>query len=150
MKIYQLRVSIVGIGRVYRIIEVSDECTFEKLQQTIYNSFQMDEDHLYSFFITKADTKSIRTILDAPEITHPLNAQDGMGFAPRKKSADETKIEYADLNEKDVFHYNFDFGLDILHRIRVVSVRESERNKCYIKVIKSVGKLQRAPYDAYE
>ncbi|MBU1054064.1 MAG: plasmid pRiA4b ORF-3 family protein [Proteobacteria bacterium] len=84
MKIYQLRVSIVGIGRVYRIIEISDECTFESLQTTIYNSFDMDEDHLYSFYITKKETKSYRTIWDSPEVTHPLNAQDGMGFAPRK------------------------------------------------------------------
>lgn len=150
MKIYQLRVSIVGIGRVYRIIEVSDKCTFEKLQNVIFNSFGMDEDHLYSFYITKTDTKSIRTIRESEEITHPLNAQDGMGFAPRKKSADETKIEYADLKEKDVFHYNFDFGLDILHRIRVVSVRDSEHQKCQIKVVKSVGNLQRDPDDFYE
>ena len=150
MKIYQLRVSIVGIGRVYRIIEVSDQCTFDKLQNTIFNSFEMDEEHLYSFFITKVDSKSYRIIRDSMEITRPLNAHDGIGFAPRKKSADETKIEYADLNDKDVFHYIFDFGLDILHRIRVVSVREAEDNKCQIKVLKSIGKLQREPSDIYE
>ena len=76
MKIYQFRVSIIGIPRVYRVIEVTDNCTFDDLHETIFNAFDRYDPHLYSFFITKEDTKNIQSIFDAPEIPHPQNVEE--------------------------------------------------------------------------
>ena len=63
-----------------------------------------------------------------------------------------TRIEDIDLNEKDVFHYLFDFGDDWWHRIRVQSIRTGGFTKKLIKVIKSVGRSpgQYPDYDDYE
>jgi len=55
-------------------------------------------------------------------------------------------------DEKDVFHYLFDFGDDWWHRIRVQSVRTGGFKKKSIKVIKSIGKSpeQYPDYDEYD
>lgn len=139
MKIYQFRVSIIGIPKVYRIIEASESCTFDDLHDLIFQAFERFDAHLYSFFITRKDTKNMRAIYDSPEITHPMNVEDIMGFGRKKRSTDKTRIRDVGLNEKDVFHYLFDFGDDWWHRIKVQNVSETKSKKKHIKLIKSMG-----------
>ena len=152
MKIYQLRVSIMGIPKLNRIIEASGNCTFDDLHETIFDAFDRYDPHLYSFFITKEDTKNVRLIYDAPEITHPQGVEDIMGFGRKKKSGAKTRIGDVGLEEKDVFHYLFDFGDDWWHRIRVQSVRETNRKEKSIEIVKSVGESppQYPDYDDYD
>ena len=139
MRIYQFRVSIIGIPKVYRTIEVSENCTFDELHGVIFQAFDRFEGHLYSFFITGKDTKNIGDIYDAPEITHPMNVEDIMGFGETKKSTDKTRIADVALKEKDFFHYLFDFGDEWWHRIKVQNVSETKSKKKQIKLVKSVG-----------
>ena len=139
MKKYQFRVSIIGIPGLYRIIEAPENCTFDDFHDAIFQAFDRYDEHLYSFFITKKDTKNIRSIYGAPEITHPMNLEDIMGFGRMKQSAGETRIGDVDLNENDVFHYLFDFGDDWWHRIKVQNINETKSKKKHIKLIKSVG-----------
>ena len=139
MNVYRLRVSIMGISKVYRIIEVSGNCTFDDLHEAIFEAFDRYDHHLYSFFLTRKDTQNIHSIYDAPEITHPQATQDPFGFGTPKKSAARAKIDDAGLKEKEVFHYWFDFGDDWWHRIRVQSVRESPSKKKHIQMVKWVG-----------
>ena len=139
MRIYQFRVSIIGIPKLYRIIEASENCTFDDFHDVIFQAFDRFDEHLYSFFITRKDTKNIGSIYDAPEITHPMNVEDIMGFGKMKKSTAKTRIVDVGFNEKDVFHYLFDFGDDWWHRIKVQKVIETQSKKKHIKLIKSVG-----------
>jgi hypothetical protein len=139
MRIYQFRVSIIGIPKLYRIIEASENCTFDDFHDAIFQAFDRFDHHLYSFFITRKDTKNIRRIYDSPEITHPQNVEDIFGFGERKKSTAKTRIGDVDLDENDVFHYLFDFGDDWWHRIRVQNVNETKSKKKHIKLIKSYG-----------
>ena len=139
MRIYQLRISIMGIPKLYRTIEVSENCTFDDIHDAIFNVFDRYDHHLYSFFITRKDITNIRSIYDAPEITHPQNVEDIMGFGKSKKSTAKTRIGDVGLNEKDVFHYLFDFGDDWWHRIRVQNTTETKSKKKHIKLIKSFG-----------
>ena len=139
MRVYEFRVSIIGIPKLYRIIEASENCTFDDLHETIFDAFNRYDPHLYSFFITKKDTKSLHSVYEAPEITHPQNVEDVFGFVTKKKFIAKTRIGEVGLNEKDVFHYLFDFGDDWWHRIRVQSIKETNLSKKSIKIIKSVG-----------
>ncbi len=150
MKIYQFRVSIIGIPKFYRIIEASENCTFDDFHYAIFQSFDRYDDHLYSFFITRKDTKNMRRIYDSPEITHPQNVEDIMGFGERKKSTARTRICDVALNEKDIFHYLFDFGDDWWHRIKVQKVNETKSKKKHIKLIKSVGESPPQYPDYYD
>jgi Plasmid pRiA4b ORF-3-like protein len=140
MLVYEFRVSIIGINRLYRVIEASEDCTFEDLHDAIFDAFDRSDPHLYSFFITKSDTKNIRSIWNAPEITHPQNTEDLIGYGREKMSAAETRIGNVGLSEKDVFHYLFDFGDDWWHRIRVQTIKEKKNAQKDIKIIKSLGK----------
>jgi len=139
MNQYQFKVSIMGIPKVYRIIEVSGNSTFDDLHDAIFAAFDRFDPHLYSFFITKADTKSFRAITQALEITHPAGMDDFMGYGRKKRSTAKTKIDDVNLEEKDVFHYLFDFGDDWWHRIRVESIKESSSRKKSVLIVKSVG-----------
>jgi len=139
MKLYQLKISIIGIPKLYRIIEASGNCTFDDLHEKIFEAFNRFDPHLYSFFITKSDTKNVHSIMKALEITHPKNTEDFMGFGKKKMSTANTKIDTAQLDEKDVFHYLFDFGDDWWHRILVQSIKKSERKGEIIKIVKAVG-----------
>ncbi len=139
MRIYQFRVSIIGIPKLYRIIDASENCTFDDFHDAIFQAFDRFDDHLYSFFITLKDTKNIRRIYDSPEITHPQNVEDIFGFGERKKSTAKTRIGDVDLDENDIFHYLFDFGDDWWHRIRVQNINETKSKKKHIKLIKSYG-----------
>jgi hypothetical protein len=152
MKIYQFRVSIMGISNLHRIIEASENCTFDDLHETIFQAFDRFDEHLYSFFITREDARNTRTIYNAPKITHPMGVVDIMGFEKKPKLTNKTRIGDVGLNEKDVFHYLFDFGDDWWHRIRVQKIYEINPGKKHIKLIKSVGESppQYMDYDDYE
>ena len=141
MKLYRFKVSIFGIPKLYRTIEASENCTFDDLHEAIFDAFERYDQHMYSFFITKKDTKSMQTILQAPEITHPQNVEDLFDPSVKRKSTARTKIGDVGLEEKDVFHYWFDFGDDWWHRIRVEKISESQSKsrKEYIELVKSAG-----------
>ena len=140
MLVYQFRVSIMGLARMYRLIEASEGCTFEDLHQVIFEAFDRFDEHMYAFYLTKKDTKNIRCIWQSPEITHPEMLKEDLFFGDKKRmSSLETNIGNIDLAEKDVFHYLFDFGDEWWHRIRVQEVRESKDEHKFIEIIKSVG-----------
>ena len=139
MQFYRLKVSIIGIPKLYRLIEISGRNTLDDLHEAIFAAFDRYDPHLYSFFITRKDTKSLRTIYNAPEVTHPMNTEDLMGFAAPKRSAAKTRVDDLDLVEKDVFHYLFDFGDDWWHRIRVEGIFDAPESAESPKVVKAVG-----------
>lgn len=57
MEIYKIKISIIGIPKFYAILEVTDNSSFKELHESIFEAFNRDEEHLYSFYITKKDTK---------------------------------------------------------------------------------------------
>jgi hypothetical protein len=143
----------MGIPKLHRIIEVTGNCTFEDLHDKIFEAFERYDPHLYSFYLTKEDTKSKVKIWDSPEITNPQNTlSDVWDENKEKEFADEVKIEEANLQPKDVFYYWFDFGDNWWHRIRVQAAEDIIGNKKSIKVIKSVGEAppQYPDYDGFE
>lgn len=139
MRVYQFKVSIIGISGLYRIIEATENCTFSDLHEAIFHAFDKYDPHLYSFFITKQDTKSLPKIYAAPEITHPDNVENIIGLKNRRQSASQTVLSSAGLLENDIFHYLFDFGDDWWHRIEVEAITEIPMNNKYIRIIRSMG-----------
>ncbi len=141
MKVYRFRVSIFDIPHLYRIIEVSGNCTFDDLHDAIFEAFDRYDPHLYSFFLTRRDARSMPPIMQAPVITHPGNVEEEKDFGNAVEGADETTIDDADLKEKEVIHYWFDFGDDWWHRIRVEKITEtrSQSSTKHLEIVKSVG-----------
>ena len=78
-----------------------------------------------------------------------------LGFDKRKASTAKTLLSDAGLNEKDVFHYWFDFGDDWWHRIHVQRIDEVDGRQKFVRVVKSVGESPPQypdddDYDGYE
>ena len=139
MRVYRFKVSIIGISGLYRIIEATENCSFSELHESIFQAFDKYDPHLYSFFITKQDTKSLPKIFASPEITHPKNVENILGIESKRESACQTLISNAGLEEKDIFHYLFDFGDDWWHRIKVQKITEIPKRRKYIRIIRSMG-----------
>ena len=140
MNIYQLRVSIIGISKVYRIIEATGNCSFDDLHETIFNAFDRYDPHLYSFFLTRKGTKNLRAIFNAPEFTHPMNLEDLWDIGTKERyDAQKTKIGSLDLNEKEKFYYLFDFGDDWWHEVTVLTIQTPKTVQAYPRIVKKVG-----------
>jgi hypothetical protein len=76
---------------------------------------------------------------NSPEITHPMNAENVIGFEKDGITTSDIPIQNIDLEENDIFHYLFDFGDEWWHRIRVQGVTETKSGKKHIGITKKVG-----------
>lgn len=140
MDVFRLKVTIIGIPKLYRTIDISGNCTFDDLHAVIFKAFDRYDPHLFSFFMSGKGTNSIRRIYDAPEITHPQNVDNFMDFGGKKlPSAAGVRLNGVPLEDIGIFHYLFDFGDNWWHRIRVMSVREEKGRKKIREIVKSVG-----------
>ncbi len=149
MKIYRLKVSIIGIPGLYRVIELSGNCTFDDLHEAIFDAFDRFDDHLYSFYITRKPTKNLKKIIEAPEITSDMMVDDSSYLENAPKSASGTKLDDINLNEKEILYYLFDFGDEWWHRIRVESIKETKTKRKFVSIVKVVGESP-SQYPDYE
>lgn len=140
MNKYRLKISLMGfpVKELYRIIEISGNCTFERLHEKIFEAFDRYDEHMYSFFLTRQDTENMNKIMDSKEITHPYNLEDIFG-GKQKYSSKKSVIDDAELEEKEVLHYWFDFGDDWWHRICVEEILETKDRRRIARIIKKVG-----------
>ena len=149
MTVFRFRVSLMGFNGVYRILEAGEDCTLEDFHDAIYRAFDRDDPHLYSFYITGEDTRNLRKIRNAPEITHPDYCDDGFGLGTSRASAAQVTFRDLDLEKGDVFHYLFDFGDEWWHRIRVDAIAADKQGKSRTKTVKSIGESP-PQYETFE
>ena len=133
--LYRLKVSLdfhrkVPMNKLHRIIELSENATFEDLHNQIFEAFERFDPHMYRFYLTR-DKKvtGMRALYDCPD-------KDivGMGGEYDEKSYQDAttyRLQDANLKEKDLLYYWFDFGDDWIHRIRVEKI--SSFPTCYIE-----------------
>lgn len=146
MKVYHLKVSLFGyhqvpINQLNRTIAISENHTFEDLHNIIFEAFEREDAHLYSFFLTKKDSQNLGDIMDAPCVTNPFSYAEGDIFDNQPKNAAKMTLKQAKLKIKDVIHYWFDFGDDWWHRIRVERITtDNSEATSVIEITKKVGK----------
>ncbi len=156
MQVYHFKISLFGyheqpVNQLHRVIAVSENSTFADLHDAIFEAFDREDPHLYSFFLTKKDTQSMRDIMKAPSITNPYSFAEGDVYPDIKpKNAATTTIKSAKLKLKEVLHYWFDFGDDWWHRLRLDRIStDNSTIQPYVKVTKKVGKSP-AQYPDYD
>jgi hypothetical protein len=139
MNCYRIKVSIIGIPKLYRLIEIGAASTFADLHEIIFAAFAREEPRLYSFFITRQDTRDIDAIVDAPEITSPENTDDLVLPGLSRTLANEATLASVDLAAGDVFHYLFDFGDSWWHHLRVEEVTSVPETEPFARVVDAAG-----------
>jgi len=140
VKLYCLKVALMHNKRIYRNIEILENQTLDDFHESIFHAFDRYDAHLYSFFLTRKSTKSIRVIFDSPQYTHPMNLEDLWGLDLRKRhNAQKTKMGELGLKLKEKFYYLFDFGDEWWHELTVLKIQPLENVLAYPRIVKKAG-----------
>jgi len=118
--VFILKVALQGAKRIWRRIAVRGDQTLDDLHEAIFEAFDRDDEHLYSFYFPMPGTRGRARLRNAVEFSCPFNCKDPGPFAdePLRKAA---KARLADLELKrgTAFLYLFDFGDAWWHEITV-------------------------------
>ena len=106
--IHVLKVALMHDRRTYRSIGIRGDQSLKDLHYAIFQAFEMEEMHLYSFFLPPRPTTSKRVIMDSIEFTDP----QAVFAAAGNEQYDASAIAIANLalTLKQKFYYVFDWG----------------------------------------
>jgi len=140
MIVYSFKVAFLYDKEIYRNIDILGSQTLEDFHDVIFRAFDRDDEHLYSFYITRKTEKNIKKITKSEEYTVPGGFDDNP-FFPRKKKGNvyKTKIDSLGLREKEKMYYLFDFGDEWWHEITVLSTYDTNDTRKYPKITKKAG-----------
>ncbi len=107
-RIHVLKVALMHDRRTYRKIGIRGDQSLKVLHHAIFQAFEMEEMHLYSFFLPPRPTTSMRVIMDSIEFTDP----EAVFPTTSNEQYDASSVAIANLGLtlKQKFYYIFDWG----------------------------------------
>ena len=147
--VYVIRVELADDKKIWRRIAIRGGQTLHDLHNAIFEAFDREEEHLYSFFIppTPSKSKNINVFRDSPEFTHPYALEDspvtmllGM-FDPSglPRNAASTAIQTLDLGKGHRMFYIFDFGDSWEHWLTVEQTDGQADEGPYPRILEQHG-----------
>jgi hypothetical protein len=136
-----LKVALVGRKSIWRKIALPANKTLDDLHEFIYDAFDRDDEHLYSFYFPPPGAKfNYRKIRDYLEYTHPY-ALDGDFCESEAEDAARAKLSSLGLKPKQKFYYLFDFGDEWWHEISVEEIDAARvKGQKYPGIVEKKGK----------
>lgn len=137
-----LKVALAGTDQIWRKIAIREGQTLHELHDMIFEAFDREEDHMYSFFFPRFPLKKMnpRVIYQSSdEYTHPVACEDPGPFGSEAKDASNTTLQSLDLLDGEVFYYLFDFGDEWWHEIRVEQADGTADEGEYPRIIERKG-----------
>jgi hypothetical protein len=136
-----LKVFLAGSKKIWRKIEIREGQTLHNLHDIIFDAFDRDDEHMYSFFFPHSRMKfNPRKIYDSSdEYTHPSACEYQGPFSSEGKDASKTTIGSLNLTEGQVFFYVFDFGDEWWHEIIVEKIDGVADDGDYPRIIEQKG-----------
>lgn len=131
--IFVVKVALSGRKSVWRRIALRGTQTLDDLHEAIFDAFDRDDEHLYSFYFPKPGSKGRARIRDAEEYTCSY-AADELGA-----KSTEVKLKSLGLTPKRKFHYLFDFGDEWWHEITVEQTDAPAEKGEYPRVLEKHG-----------
>ena len=116
-----LKVALAYSKEIWRKIAIREGQNLHDLHNFIFDAFDRDDEHLYSFFFPHSAKKfNPRNIYkSSDEYTHPSNYEADSVDGSERQNAAMSTIESLDLTEGRVFYYLFDFGDEWWHEITI-------------------------------
>jgi hypothetical protein len=149
-QLYVLKVALSHDKSTWRRIEILGSQSLDTLHEIIFEAFDRYEPHMYSFFMTKAGSKSRSRFAQAKEYTHPFAVEAGMaGDLKAIGDASKTALSDLGLKVKGKFEYLFDFGEDWLHEVTVEKIVDIFPDHDYPIITKKKGESP-SQYEDYE
>lgn len=137
--VYVFHVELQDDRDIWRRIAIRSDQTLHHLHWAIFEAFDREDPHLYSFFIPKRGKKGRRRIEEGDEYMHPSAFEDLLEPSNRCHSAN-IEISKLNLEPGTVFYYLFDYGDSWWHTIRVEATEVKPDEGKYPRVIERHGK----------
>jgi hypothetical protein len=140
--IFVFKVALAGRKSIWRKIALPGDYTLDDLHEAIFNAFDRDDEHLYSFYFPPAGTKKLAMskVRDYMEYACPYACdEDEPFFDPDLPNAAETELGSLKLKPKQLFFYLFDFGDSWWHEITVEAIDAPAEKGKYPRVVETHG-----------
>jgi hypothetical protein len=138
-RILTLKVALKNRTSIWRRIAIRSDQSLEQLHDAIFDAFDRDDEHLYSFYLPQPGSRGEARIRTAAEYTHPACVEDAGPFGSNARNAAKTCLVDLILTKGQKFDYLFDFGDDWWHDITVeVTDGESDGGK-YPRIVERKG-----------
>jgi hypothetical protein len=135
------KVALAESKKIWRKIEIREGQTLHNLHDIIFDAFDRDDEHMYSFFFPHSRQKfNPRKIYkSSEEYSHPYACEEKEMLDGEVQDASKTTIKSLDLTEKQVFYYLFDFGDEWWHEITVEKTDGVADNGEYPRIVERKG-----------
>jgi len=131
--VFVFKVALTGAEDIWRRIAVRGAQTLDDLHYAIFDAFDREEEHLYSFYFPKPGSKGRARIRNAQEYTCS-HAADEYGA-----QTTEAKLTSLGLTPRRKFYYLFDFGDEWWHEITVEKIDAPAEKGEYPRVLEKQG-----------
>lgn len=138
--IFIFKVALSGRKSIWRRIAARGSQTLDDLHEAIFDAFDRDDEHLYSFYFTRPGVKGRNRLRNAVEYTHPSAAEDPGPFGEAPPNAAKKKLASLGLKPQQVFLYLFDFGDEWWHEIIVEAIDAPTEKGKYPRILDKQGK----------
>lgn len=130
--VFVFKVALKYQKRIWRTIAIRGDQSLADLHRTIFNAFDRDDPHLYSFYFSSKPESTSRSRLRGATCY-------GCPDSQTEKRADRTRIDSLPLELKTRFEYLFDYGDEWWHEITLKGVKPLRGDVKYPHVIESRG-----------
>lgn len=113
--VFRVKVSLMHDKRTYRKIAIGSEQTLDDLHEAIFEAFDREEEHLYTFFFPGRPTTSKQVIMRSPAISPPMDGE--FSSFGNDSDSETTTIGELGLKLKQKFYYLFDWGDEWWHEL---------------------------------
>ena len=136
--LFVFKVGLAGRKSIWRKIALRGSQTLDDLHEAIFDAFDREEEHLYSFYFPKPGSKGRARIRNAQEYTCSYAAENAGGDEPGVKTTD-AKLTSLGLTRGRKFHYLFDFGDEWWHEITVEQTDAPAEKGKYPRILETHG-----------
>jgi hypothetical protein len=140
-RVFVVKVCLKNNKRIWRRIAIRGDQTLDDLHEAIFDAFDRDDEHLYSFYFLNPGERGRDRMKGAKEYTHPFNAKKSKGMLGFPlPDASQAKIAALPLAKGSKFEYLFDFGDSWWHELTVESTDGVPDDRPYPRVVEAKGK----------
>ena len=139
--VFVFKAALSGRKRIWRRIAVRASQTLDDLHEAIFDAFDRDDEHLYSFYFPKPGAKGRNRLRDAVEYACPYVCEEsGPSEDGLLRNAAKATLNRLGLKPGQVFLYLFDFGDNWMHEITVEETDAPADKGDYPRILESRGK----------
>ena len=139
-KQYLFKVRLKAARGIWRTVALRGDQTLDDLHEVIFDAFDRDDFHLYSFYFPKAPGRRSSSGAMPKEYTAPQMFDEPDLFSEENRfDAAETRLDDLHLRPGQKFEYLFDFGDSWWHEVSAEAIGPVSQGARYPEVVDKKG-----------